>query len=514
MGRKTHLKGCFRSKDSYGNIRCWYFIFLGDITMISIKKKLIYSFLSLIGIMILTVFLLSFFQVKNLSKSLDSMVESTLSSQINAISTYSDKYYGKLQLNANNELVDAKGIKIGTNHNMVDKVYKDLGLVTTIFAKQGEDFIRKTTSVKKPDGQRAIGTKLDKKGKAYQAVSQGETYLGEANILGIPYETIYKPIKDTNSQIIGILFAGMKMQDLNKMKQESLHSSIRISLLALGFALAVAIIIAILVSNQISSSLKNIVININNFTSKILDTSKNIEFVSTQLSESSHQQAAAIQETSATLEESNSMISQTAENTRVATILAEKTNDSMKKGNSEMTYMLESMTEIKKSSNEISRIIKVIDDIAFQTNILSLNAAVEAARAGDMGKGFAVVAEEVRSLAQRSAEAAKNTASIIEKNITLSDNGLAISEKINTMLIEISEETNKVNRLLKEISAASQEQAIGIKQINESTSQLESVTHNNTSNANLTLSSVEELMDIANEMDEIINNLNNIVEGK
>src|SRR5574344_2152894 len=227
------------------------------------------------------------------------------------------------------------------------------------------------------------------------------------------------------------------------------------------------------VSENVKSAIKAVF-------SDLVGTSKNLEKLSNDLTNSSHklsegatEHAASLQETSSTLEESSSMVHQTTQNTKEADKLAKQTKDSADKGTKEMQVMLDAMKELKTSSDEIAKIIKVIDEIAFQTNILSLNAAVEAARAGDAGKGFAVVAEEVRNLAQRSAEAAKDTAKIIEDNISLSDKCLTISEQVSLVLTDINTESSKVTDLLAEISTASQEQEIGIDQISKAVSQME-----------------------------------------
>lgn len=132
------------------------------------------------------------------------------------------------------------------------------------------------------------------------------------------------------------------------------------------------------------------------------------------------------------------MIQQNNANIRQATQLSEHTTEAAERGNLEMQEMINVISEVKKSSDRIAKIIKVIDDIAFQTNILALNAAIEAARAGDAGLGFAVVAEEVRNLAQRSAQAAKDTTGMIESNIELSANGVSVTEKVKEALSEIS----------------------------------------------------------------------------
>ncbi len=129
------------------------------------------------------------------------------------------------------------------------------------------------------------------------------------------------------------------------------------------------------------------------------------------------QQAASLEETSSSMSEVGSRAKANTENANQAARLSGKTLEIVNRGNEQMKEMLSFMEKINSSSSDISKIIKVIDEIAFQTNLLALNSAVEAARVGKYGKGFAVVAEEVRNLAARSAEAAKNTAELIENSI-------------------------------------------------------------------------------------------------
>ncbi len=232
-----------------------------------------------------------------------------------------------------------------------------------------------------------------------------------------------------------------------------------------------------------------------------------------QLSSGSNEQAASIEETSASMEETLSMVKQNEENTRQTRNLSEEASDSSAKGALKMSDMNKSMEELKRSSNEISKIIKVIDEIAFQTNILALNAAVEAARAGDAGLGFAVVAEEVRNLAQRSAQAAKDTAGIIERNIELSDKGLNVSRDVNASLEEISLKTKNVNQLMAEIAAASEEQSRGIGQVTEAISQMENVVQQNAATAQESAATAEELFAQAELLENAVLELNDLIKG-
>lgn len=264
---------------------------------------------------------------------------------------------------------------------------------------------------------------------------------------------------------------------------------------------------------DIVTSMKKITENLDESSKEIEVASSELQAASEKLAEGSTEQAASIQETSSTLEETSSMVQQNHNNTKQAASLAKQSMSSAEQSNNKMVNMMSAMEELKKSSAEISKIIKVIDEIAFQTNILSLNAAVEAARAGDAGKGFAVVAEEVRNLAQRSAEAAKETQIIIENNIKLSQDGSDIAAIVKGSISQIDEQSKKVSELLDEIAVATDEQTQGISQINKAVSQIETVINTNAQAAEESASSSKALFSQTLKMDEIISHLKAFVDG-
>jgi methyl-accepting chemotaxis protein len=266
-------------------------------------------------------------------------------------------------------------------------------------------------------------------------------------------------------------------------------------------------------SQGITKRINTIINNLTNEANQTAAASELLTATSQQLSDGNTLQASSIEETSATLQEIATMFRQNYANIQQTRSLSELTKEAAEDGNGEMQEMINVISEIKKSSDRIANIIKVIDDIAFQTNILALNAAIEAARAGDAGVGFAVVAEEVRNLAGRSAQAAKDTSAMIEANIELSANGVSITEKIKEALSEITAQAKKVNLLMDEIVAASQEQSQGIDQVNKAIVQIETVTQQNSANAEETAATSEELSKQAQNMREITRQLSEMVNG-
>jgi methyl-accepting chemotaxis protein len=232
-------------------------------------------------------------------------------------------------------------------------------------------------------------------------------------------------------------------------------------------------------TNEALNTLESALCQVSDATGEVSSASLQISEGSLKLAEGANIQAASIEQISASLEEMTSMTSQNADNALQAKNLANSATDSAAKGDEQMAIMKEAIDAIKKSSDETARIVKTIDEISFQTNMLALNAAVEAARAGDAGKGFAVVAEEVRSLAQRSAEAAKNTAVLIEGSGKNVDKGVKLTDDVQNILREITEGNNKVNDLIAEISAASTEQADGVAQVTTAVDGMNKVTQEN-----------------------------------
>ncbi|MCY6381186.1 methyl-accepting chemotaxis protein [Hoeflea prorocentri] len=197
------------------------------------------------------------------------------------------------------------------------------------------------------------------------------------------------------------------------------------------------------------------------------------------LARRTEQQAAALEETSAALEQITVTVSTASDRAEEASRMVAATKDNAEQSGEVVSNAISAMQRIETASGEISSIINVIDEIAFQTNLLALNAGVEAARAGEAGKGFAVVAQEVRELAQRSANAAKDIKELITKSGEEVKSGVGLVNDAAAALSNIGEDVLRINDHVDAIATGSREQALGIQGINDAVGQMDQMTQQN-----------------------------------
>jgi methyl-accepting chemotaxis protein len=204
-----------------------------------------------------------------------------------------------------------------------------------------------------------------------------------------------------------------------------------------------------------------------------------IASASNDLSKRTEQQAASLEETAAALDEITATVRRSADGAKQASAAASAASTDADRSGEVVQQAITAMGEIEKSSAQIGNIIGVIDEIAFQTNLLALNAGVEAARAGEAGRGFAVVAQEVRALAQRSADAAKEIKTLIANSTAQVERGVRLVGDTGTALSGIVSKVGEINSLIREIAESSQEQATGLNQVNAAVNQMDQVTQQN-----------------------------------
>lgn len=222
------------------------------------------------------------------------------------------------------------------------------------------------------------------------------------------------------------------------------------------------------------------------------------------LAQGSTEQAASLEDLSTNMNDISAQIAETANLSVEAASIGKSSANDVALSNQKMEEMSDAMKEITTKAGEINKIIKTIDDIAFQTNILALNASIEAARAGSAGKGFAVVADEVGNLAKKSQDAAGDTAHLIEDTIRAVEKGGTITEETAEALKKVADSFREIDSLVSQVSEASKRQNAGVAEVTQGIDQISSVVQTNSATAEESAAASEELSSQAEMMNQLV----------
>jgi methyl-accepting chemotaxis protein len=256
--------------------------------------------------------------------------------------------------------------------------------------------------------------------------------------------------------------------------------------------------------NRSIAALESTIKSVSRTAESVSSASGEIRSSSEDLSRRTEQQASNLEETAAALDQITATVKRTADGALHAREVVTGAKNEAEKSGEVVQEAVKSMGNIESSSRKISQIIGVIDEIAFQTNLLALNAGVEAARAGDAGRGFAVVAQEVRALAQRSADAAKEIKMLISTSGEQVAAGVKLVGEAGRALDRISAQVSDINAVIVDIAASAQEQATGLNQVNTSINQMDRVTQQNAAMVQETTAACHGLAQESQELSRLI----------
>ncbi|MFM1945328.1 MAG: hypothetical protein RI897_4310 [Verrucomicrobiota bacterium] len=279
------------------------------------------------------------------------------------------------------------------------------------------------------------------------------------------------------------------------------------------FLLLASGVFYVMVSKSVVKPVEGIIGRLTLNTESVSSSSSHVAEASTGLANGAADQAASLEEISAALHEITDLTNRNAKLSADVSVHAGSASEATRVGSSAMQRMSEAVMRIEKAANQTTTIVKSIDEIAFQTNLLALNAAVEAARAGEAGKGFAVVAEEVRSLAQRSAQAARDTTKLLDESSDSARQGVEVTEEVRATLERIATEVDGIGSLARSVDEGSRTQAEQIADISRAVSRVDGVVQANAAAAEESAAASEELKGQAADLQVVVGDLGRVIHG-
>ncbi len=494
-----------------------------------LRYKMILLFMSMI--IILSV-ITGTYSISQMKSKIIASAQSKLHSDLALTRTLiNSRYPGDWQLIDGNLY---KGDYLFNNQfDFVDEIGELTGDTVTIFQQD----TRIATNVIQADGTRAINTQISEE-VGNIVLKKGETYVGKANVVGTWNQTVYEPIIDSNRNIIGILYVGVPNTLYDKMANDFRTNLILfITIGVLCFSFLVWILCSKIFSplttletatqkmatgdlttkveiasrdelralasafNTLGERFNKVLYNISAASCEVNTSSEQVSSSSKSLSQGALEQASAIEELNSRIQDICNQMQQNSNATQKVNALSEIVSTHALEGSKNMSSLQNAIHEINQTSHDISKIVSIIDNIAFQTNILSLNASVEAAQSGKYGLGFAVVAEEVRNLAIKVSIAAKDTADLIKISLDKVDEGMKIVDSNAKSLDLIISGIDDISSALNTIYIATKEQSTNIKHVSLQISQVAAITQNTSAISEETLATSVELHGQAQALD-------------